>query len=178
MILTSQQKVSNMLLQKLKPNFKQRGIGLLELMLGMTIIAIMIILATRYYQSAKRSQLVNQAVQDINSLRAAAVTWSVNETTGFMNLTMEKLKEEGLLPSHMSSAYPDVKSAFGTDLTISQGIFGGQGFTVSFRAGTAACNSIVSILKPDQYLAASAESDCSNGDVVVYVTTMATFEGQ
>jgi Tfp pilus assembly protein PilE len=42
---------------------KVTGIGLLELMLSLAIIAILLLVATRYYESTRTSQQVNEALE-------------------------------------------------------------------------------------------------------------------
>jgi len=50
---------------------KNRGIGLLELMLSLAIIAILLIMAVRYYQSANASQQISSAADMVNAVRSA-----------------------------------------------------------------------------------------------------------
>ncbi len=52
----------------LKIKRHQRGIGLLELMLSLAIIAILLIMATRYFETAHRSQRVNESLELIQSI--------------------------------------------------------------------------------------------------------------
>lgn len=47
---------------------KQAGIGLLELMLAMAIIAILIVMSITYFQSSKNSTLNNAGVQQMQSM--------------------------------------------------------------------------------------------------------------
>lgn len=56
---------------------REKGIGLLELMLSLAIIAVLIIMATRYYQATRRSSEMNQVVSSVNGIIAAAETWRV-----------------------------------------------------------------------------------------------------
>ena len=55
---------------------KQIGIGLLELMLSLAIIAVLLVMATRYYMSASMNSRINQTVSAILGLPAAAECWS------------------------------------------------------------------------------------------------------
>ena len=55
----------------------QRGFGLLELMLSMVIVALLLIMATRYYQSAHRAQRVSDAVSGINAIIGAANEYAI-----------------------------------------------------------------------------------------------------
>ncbi len=50
----------------------QTGFGLLELMLSMVIVALLLIMATRYYQSARSNARVNEAVSLIAAIDNAA----------------------------------------------------------------------------------------------------------
>lgn len=50
----------------------QKGIGLLELMLSLAIIAILLIMATRYFNSARSSQKVNETVNLVQVITSAA----------------------------------------------------------------------------------------------------------
>lgn len=56
-------------MRKLK---RQTGFGLLELMLSMVIVALLLIMATRYYQSARSNARVNEGVSLIASVVNAA----------------------------------------------------------------------------------------------------------
>lgn len=50
----------------------QTGFGLLELMLSMVIVALLLIMATRYYQSARSNARINEGVSLISSVINAA----------------------------------------------------------------------------------------------------------
>lgn len=56
----------------------QRGFGLLELMLSMVIVALLLIMATRYYQSAHRVQRVSEAVTGVNAIIGAANEYAIS----------------------------------------------------------------------------------------------------
>ena len=55
------------------------GISLLELMLSLAIIAILLIMATRYYQSANENNKRNQAVEMFAAVNGAVQTWRVDQ---------------------------------------------------------------------------------------------------
>lgn len=55
---------------------KQFGIGLLELMLSLSIIAVLLVMATRYYMSAATNSRVNQTADAVMGLAAAAECWA------------------------------------------------------------------------------------------------------
>lgn len=63
-------------------SLRQCGIGLLELMLALAIIAVLLIMATRYYQSTSQSQKVNQAASDIQAIVAAGANFQVGDPGG------------------------------------------------------------------------------------------------
>ena len=78
-------------------NRKEKGIGLLELMLSLAIIAVLLIMATRYYQSTRRSSQLNQIVQTTNAYIAAIETWKAGRTKPGEVLTDAALTTAGSL---------------------------------------------------------------------------------
>ena len=57
---------------------RQRGIGLLELMLSLAIIAILLIMATRYYQSASLQNKINACVDMFAGVQGAVQSYRVD----------------------------------------------------------------------------------------------------
>lgn len=76
--------------------FKQAGIGLLELMLSLAIIAILLIMATRYYQSANTTQSINSAVEMVNAVKSATKNYMNSNPTKLPLIT--ELQTGGYLP--------------------------------------------------------------------------------
>lgn len=74
----------------------QNGIGLLELMLSLGIIAILLVMATRYFVVTSRNEKVNRAVSQINSVIAAVGNWKGSKPT-YANLSVTELNKYGLL---------------------------------------------------------------------------------
>lgn len=103
----------------------QRGIGLLELMLSLAIIAILLIMATRYYQTTKQSQEVNDAVQLVNSLVGAMSNYRTDHPTKFKNVSVgvKDLTDVGYLPS----AYGDGKNTSPWRTSIGKSNIGNNG---------------------------------------------------
>ena len=66
-----------------------QGIGLLELMLSISIIALVIIMATRYFTVVREQQRITQAVQMAVTIARAAHTWGAGQVN-FTGLTREK----------------------------------------------------------------------------------------
>lgn len=79
-----------------------KGIGLLELMLSLAIIAILLVMATRYYGITNRSQQVNQSVTEIAAIEGAIANWKSNKTD-YQNLSLSELNRLGLLANQDAS---------------------------------------------------------------------------
>ena len=77
-------------------NKKHGGIGLLELMLSLAIIAILLIMATRYYGAASRSEKVNAGVALVQSIAAAAASYKQN--TNYEDISVAEIAQSGLIP--------------------------------------------------------------------------------
>lgn len=76
-----------------------KGIGLIEILLVLTIVAVIFVLATRYYSSANQAQKVQAAVDQVNAVRGAmqnAVVGS-NINLGYVP-QIGKLVSLGFLP--------------------------------------------------------------------------------
>lgn len=79
-----------------------QGIGLLELMLSLAIIAILLIMATRYYQSAHQNQLVSQGVDMFGAVQAAVQTYRL-DNTDLSAVSISTLVSKGYLPNSYGS---------------------------------------------------------------------------
>jgi len=82
---------------------KSKGIGLLELMLSLAIIAILLIMAIRYYQSANLSQQMSSATNMFNAVRSAMKNFyndnAVNPNVGgAQSVSIQDLMDSGYLP--------------------------------------------------------------------------------
>lgn len=84
---------------------KEKGIGLLELMLSLAIIAVLIIMATRYYQSARRSSQLNQAISSVNGVIAGVETWAAGKSGATPIPAITKLISDGYLPQGSDSGF-------------------------------------------------------------------------
>lgn len=65
-----------MLCKLQKDLIKQRGIGLLELMLSIAIISVLLIMATRYYQNATQGKDISNSVSILGGIIAAETQYS------------------------------------------------------------------------------------------------------
>lgn len=97
---------------------KLRGIGLLELMLSLAIIAILLIMATRYYQSAHQNQLVSQGVDMFGAIQGAVQTYRVDNPNA-SDLTVAKLVAQGYLPNSYGSG--NTANPWGGQITLTIG---------------------------------------------------------
>lgn len=78
----------------------QQGIGLLELMLSLAIIAILLVMATRYFLVTSYSQKLNQVTQEMAQLKGAVYSWKGgNADYGDATDISDKLIAQGLVAS-------------------------------------------------------------------------------
>ena len=75
----------------------QRGVSLIELMLALAIIAIILVIATRYFARANLSQQVSNATDQVMGVRAAANSY-LNDQKTANTLTIATLVAAGYLP--------------------------------------------------------------------------------
>jgi len=80
---------------------KQNGIGLLELMLALGVIALLLVMATRYYNQTRRAEMVNDASRVAAFTLAGAKNWkggraSYDELTSFAVLNDSGLAPDGI----------------------------------------------------------------------------------
>jgi len=74
-----------------------RGIGLLELMLSLAIIAILLVMATRYYSATTKSQRVDDTIQLLGELETAVNTQIANDGTEYIKINLADLVSNGYL---------------------------------------------------------------------------------
>lgn len=82
---------------------RQAGIGLLGLMLALAVIALLLLMATRYYAITHRSQELNSATSDVSFLLAGIQTFRSSRDV-HAGLTFGDLFKEGLLPDSFNQA--------------------------------------------------------------------------
>jgi type II secretory pathway pseudopilin PulG len=76
----------------------QRGIGLLELMLSISIIAILLVMATRFYMSAKQSQQITDTVSQVDGIISAAANYANGNNSDYSDMSLLVLVQGGYLP--------------------------------------------------------------------------------
>lgn len=75
----------------------QQGISLLEVMLSLSIIAVIIVMATRYYQTASENNNLNTVREQVGAVISAVLNYR-NDNGHFDSLTMGKLINQDYLP--------------------------------------------------------------------------------
>ena len=76
--------------------FNQLGISLLEVLLSLSIIAIILVLATRYFFVATNNNKVNTAISQISGIIAAIHTWK-GINTSYTGVSVQVLYDAGQL---------------------------------------------------------------------------------
>lgn len=76
-----------------------KAIGLLELMLALSVIALIVIMSTRYYTSAQTAQKIQAATDQVNAVRGAMqnAVVGINTNLGYVP-SIGKLVTLGFLP--------------------------------------------------------------------------------
>jgi len=78
-------------------NKLQRGISLLEVLLSLSIIAIILVMATRYFFLASDNDRINVTRQEIGSVIAAVQAWKGQNTQYSSSLSISQLYTDGFL---------------------------------------------------------------------------------
>ena len=81
----------------MKKIISNTGIGLLELMLTLSIIATLLLAVTKYYGYVVREQRINGALAEIQAIRGAALRWWAMYHS-MDSLTLSQLMTRNLLP--------------------------------------------------------------------------------
>ncbi len=79
----------------------QYGIGLLELMLALAVIAVILVMSTRYYNVAHRQQQVNATVKEIRAIVTASTEWAKTQYN-YSGISFTILIANQYLPSNFS----------------------------------------------------------------------------
>ena len=96
---------------------KIRGIGLLELMLSLAIIAILLVMATRYYSATTKSQRVDDTIQLIGELETAINAQITNDGTAYGQINLTTLVNNGYLSAArvLTASDNKIKNPWGGD---------------------------------------------------------------
>ena len=128
---------------------RQRGISLLEVLLSLSVIAIILVMATRYYRSANQSQQASNALSIISGVVTAETAYSAANSAYVFDIGT--LNTDGYLPK---SAMTD---PWGGQVTVTKPTSGG-GFQVSLAGpipNTTTCMALDAMVKNGPALATS-----------------------
>ena len=119
------------------------GIGLLELMLSLAIIAILLIGATRFYQSTRVSQQVNDAVGMLQTVITASESWFYTLKT-FQSIPLLQLVGQGLVPSSFGD---NTANPWGGEIQVASGADPDKQIQLSLtQVPVAACKGLQDIM--------------------------------
>ena len=147
---------------------KQQGISLLEVLLSLSIIAIILVMATRYFFIASNNNKINTAREQIGSVIEAVHSWKgQNPTYSSGTLTIGNLIEQGYLT--LSSSVEQAADGNST-------LYGPWGQAIQLTAPAAPGDPVtVSLTTPSQndcdrlassfaYTSASNKPQCGGND--------------
>lgn len=146
---------------------RQLGIGLLELMLSLAIIAVLLVMATRYYESANHAQTSNQALSFIQAVEAAGASYLAGHT-GYSNLSQTNICAEGYLPKPFCQSPADQAPTgpFGDAINIASA--SAEQFTLSIpHVSAAVCANLKSKLSAGRISTTCPTSGSTQLDVVM-----------
>jgi len=151
--------------------FKQ-GVGLLELMLAIAIISLLMISAIRYFSIVNRSNRVNQALTEVNAIRAAGERWKATHDDNYKTLTagteLKDLVNRGLLPDIYG--LDSVKNPWGGTITATMNPADNSQLNIKFSNVTNPdCTNFVKIIKKNGCTPTPADT-CNSSSTSIDVT--------
>lgn len=123
----------------------QRGISLIELMLSLAIIAIILVIATRYFARANLSQQINNATDQVMGIRAATNSYlSDQAATGKAPaLSIKDLISAGYLPKGYAGTDQNGAGANPWNGNLSVALGNARNFTITATSiPSAACTAL------------------------------------
>jgi prepilin-type N-terminal cleavage/methylation domain-containing protein len=81
----------------LKNRKKIKGFTLVEILLVIAIAALIYMIVTRYFESARNAEKVNEAIGIVQSVRAASAEWVAGKPD-YTGISMADLSNYGLIP--------------------------------------------------------------------------------
>lgn len=104
---------------KTKSRLKQRGISLLEVMLSISVIALILVMATRFFYVASNNNKVNTAISQVAGLEAAMYSWK-GSSLSYDGIDIESLFAAGELINFPGAGDEDGKQVLYTPWGTSQ----------------------------------------------------------
>lgn len=96
--------------------YKQNGIGLLELMLSLAIIAILLVTATSYYVTTRLNEQIDEAAEMVVAVYSAGQSW-LQSHDDFSTASIANFVADGSLPSNFASKTGSA-NPWGGDITV------------------------------------------------------------
>jgi len=142
----------------------QQGIGLLELMLSLAIIAVLLVIATRYYETAKTGEQVNEAIGIVQAIRGASAQWAAGKPS-YSGLNMSALYNYGLLPRSVGGGNNDGvgTNPWGGNVSVTPINSNAQVQVTLTKVPTQACNNLIGKLSYETPITPT----CNGGNFVV-----------
>ena len=139
----------------------QTGISLLEVLLSLSIIAIILVMATRYFFVASNTDRVNIARQEVGELIAATHSWKNQNPTYDPSLTINQLYQDGFLAtsSSLSAARDKMYDPWGNEITYTASATG-----VSISMTTPSAGDCTSLLNSYPGTPDGKGGQCTGGD--------------
>lgn len=114
-------------MSQMKKLGKQRGIGLLELMLSLSIIAILLVMATRYFMASDEQQKINNAISQINGIIAGEMNYYQSNSPPKYTASIKDLIDGNYIPGGLGGSDLNGKGAnpWAGDISVSLPTAGG-----------------------------------------------------
>jgi type II secretory pathway pseudopilin PulG len=103
----------------MKRLLKQKGISLLEVMLSISVIALILVMATRFFYVASNNNKINTAISQVAGLEAAMYSWK-GANLSYEGVDIESLFAAGELVNFPGSGDSDGKEVLYTPWGTSQ----------------------------------------------------------
>lgn len=132
------------------------GVTLLEVMLVLSIVALIILMSVRYYQSTTTASQTEQAMGIISAITAAADNLSLGTAGGYSNVTAANMS------SVIGSA--NMNSPWGGTITFGSGTTTSYGVTIP-KPTAAVCTAILIKLKANTKF---TNASCTGGGNLTY----------
>lgn len=137
---------------------KQSGISLLEVLLSLSVIAIILVMATRYYKSAQQSQQASNALSILSGIVTAETQYAAANGNQYATGTINKdhpLVKNGYLPSNFGT------DPWGGTITIGTVSAGGYSITLSGPIPTQTCSILAGMVN-----SGSGSASCNGTSLV------------
>jgi Tfp pilus assembly protein PilV len=121
---------------------KLLGIGLLELMLSLAIIAVLLLAATQYFKTVDTSRRVDTAIKMLQQTISAAEDYKMSSSSNdYSGISMDVLAKRGLINFASANTNP-----WGGNITVSATTDAKQ-ITLSMTSITTGCSQLVDAVK-------------------------------